>query len=120
LLAALEKFGAAVPNLVVEIPEGLEELVPAYLSARQQDLADFRLHAEAGKFDQIRFLAHNMKGTGTSYGFPRITEIGAAMESSAEAADQAAVSVQIADLANYLARVSPIAETSDRRRLEGS
>ena len=56
-------------------------------------------------FERIAFLAHNMKGTGTPYGFPDLTRLGALLEQSARQSDAAALSLQLTDLGDYLGRV---------------
>jgi hypothetical protein len=84
------------------VVEGLEALRPEYLCDRRRDCETLYLLVAAREFKRIRVLAHNMKGTGRSYGFDRITELGLAMETSADAADVAALTGQIADLWGYL------------------
>ena len=59
----------------------------------------------ASDFDQISSRGHNMKGTGRSYGFPDLTEIGAALERSAQHRDKDAIDKQLMRLANYLESV---------------
>ena len=60
---------------------------------------------ESRQFDEIHSLAHNMNGTGRSYGFHRLTELGFGMKISADAADIEALRGQVADLEEYLGRV---------------
>jgi CheY-like chemotaxis protein len=105
LLRALAEYGPGEPDPIIQIPEGLEGLVSGYLSSRNQDLKDLSLYALAGEFGRVRSIAHNIKGTGTSYGFPGLTELGAAIVESAEAADTKAMTIEIANLAKYLAKI---------------
>ena len=91
--------------LVVEMPEGFEATCPDYLCARKRDCETIAQLIEAREFERIRVLAHNMKGTGRSYGFDALTELGLAMETSAKAADLIALTSQLADLREYLSRV---------------
>jgi hypothetical protein len=46
-----------------------------------------------------------MKGTGRSYGFPDLTEIGASLERSAKHRDKDAIDKQLLRLSNYLESV---------------
>jgi len=62
----------------------------------------------AHDFEQIRTLAHNLKGTGASYGFERLTELGAALETSAKQGDALEVQRQLERLQQYLGRVSVV------------
>lgn len=91
---------------VVEIPAELKELCPEYLCARRRDCETLWQLIASREFDRIRVLAHNMKGTGRSYGLNRVTEIGLAMEISTDAADVAALTAQVADLQMYLKHVT--------------
>jgi hypothetical protein len=53
-------------------------------------------------FAGIRNIGHNLKGTGTPYGFPRLTEIGRAMQDSSDAADTESLRDSIGDLEGVL------------------
>lgn len=46
-----------------------------------------------------------MKGTGNGFGFPRLTELGAAMEVSAKESDAEAIAGSLSSLRNYLERL---------------
>jgi hypothetical protein len=46
-----------------------------------------------------------MKGTGTSYGFPTLTKMGALLEQSAKQMDACAINLQLTELGDYLGRV---------------
>jgi len=59
----------------------------------------------ASDFGRLRILGHNMKGTGTSYGFPDLTRIGDLLERSAVQADGETLHANLSELANYLSRV---------------
>jgi signal transduction histidine kinase/CheY-like chemotaxis protein/HPt (histidine-containing phosphotransfer) domain-containing protein len=91
--------------IVVEAPEGLERLAPKYLTARREELGELLALLEAADFPGLRKVAHNLRGTGTSYGFPDLTDIGREMEKSAEAADPGSVYQQLTRLSRYLDRV---------------
>jgi hypothetical protein len=50
-------------------------------------------------------LAHDIKGTGVSYGFPALTRTGAALELSAKEQDAGVLNIQLTELTDYLGRV---------------
>jgi hypothetical protein len=50
-------------------------------------------------------IAHNMKGTGSSYGFARLTELSGALEQSARANDHDASERHLTSVRDYLGRV---------------
>ncbi len=90
------------PLVRIEIPEGFEDLSPRYLASRQQELPLLRELLDRSDFDTLRRLSHNMKGTGTSYGFPDISRLGAALEQAAKAGNAGDSSQYITNLATYV------------------
>jgi CheY-like chemotaxis protein len=90
----------------IEVDEGLAELVPAYLEARRQEVPRMLDLLERRDLAGIRALVHNMKGTGTSYGFPKLTKLGAAMQAAVDNMEIDSVSRLIGDLGAYLEKIS--------------
>jgi len=86
--------------------EALSDLVlarrPAFLSNRSQDLEKIRAALNTGDFAVIQKIAHNCKGIGKGYGFPRISEIGAWLEKAAKAQDGQEIAVAVGDFESYL------------------
>jgi len=120
LLSAIEAYGpigtlADTPKtessqpIRIEMPSGLEEIVPGYLAARREELPEMMKLLAACDFGRLKVLAHNMKGTGTSYGFPELTRMGAALERFAKQTDGEALGTQLTELTGYLGRVELIA-----------
>ena len=93
-------------SVFIDIPEGLEELAPRYLGARRQELDVLEAAVQRADFEQLRTLAHNMKGSGTSYGFPEVTRIGKAMEQASKECDVARLSKQLLELSTYVEAAS--------------
>lgn len=69
----------------------IQRLVPGYITARRADLK--RLSNALARNDFA-----NLKGTGSSYGFPRITAAGARMESAARDADPERIRESLAEI----------------------
>ena len=113
LLSAIEEYGQRqlLPLegedcwLRVEVPAGLEDLAPGYLAARRREVPRMLELLAASDFDCLHTLAHNMKGTGTSYGFVECTRLGGELEQSAERSDKTSIGLQLAELARYLSKV---------------
>jgi HPt (histidine-containing phosphotransfer) domain-containing protein len=61
-------------------------------------------------FERLSTLAHDLKGTGESFGFSDLTRLGAAIELSAVESDPEAVGKQLTELENYLKRVRLVAK----------
>jgi len=103
LLEAVAKYASA--PIEVQVEEDMADVVPAYLEKRRAEVAVYRRALEAGDFDTIKHLAHKMKGTGTGYGFPRLTELGAALETSALQKDAEGVGKPLHEFARFVDKV---------------
>ena len=106
LLQALAKYnsGRNAPPLTIKVAveEGMEEVVPGYLAKRKADIPLYAAALEKGDMDAIRRLGHRMKGTGTGYGFPALTELGGILEKAAQRADAEEVGRAIQQCQSYL------------------
>jgi HPt (histidine-containing phosphotransfer) domain-containing protein len=92
-------------TITIEIPTGLEEIVPAYLASCLEELQQMTESLAVSDFNRLVTLGHNLKGSGGSYGFPGLTRIGAALEDSAKRRDPVTISTQLSQLKDYLGRV---------------
>jgi signal transduction histidine kinase/CheY-like chemotaxis protein len=103
-LAALG--GSATPAPIrIQVEEGMEDIVPGYLEKRRAEIKVYRASLARGDFDTIGKLAHKMKGTGSGYGFPRLTELGEVLEKAAIQSDAFAAREKLEELTLYLERV---------------
>ncbi len=92
-------------DILVKPIEAIAALVPGFLQNRRQDVATLLEALARNDFGAVGRLGHSMRGAGSSYGFPGITEIGAGLEDAAGTADGAASRKWIGELADYLGRV---------------
>jgi HPt (histidine-containing phosphotransfer) domain-containing protein len=92
-----------------EIP-GLAELRAEYLDHHRAESSRLEQALKKGNFELLRKAGHNLKGTGTSYGFAELTEIGRALETAAKENDAAVVDVSLKRILSYLAVVRPSPE----------
>ena len=60
-------------------------LLVRYLMSLREQRAELRGACEAGDGEAVRQLAHKLRGTGGSYGFPAITAAAAAVEEALRA-----------------------------------
>jgi PAS domain S-box-containing protein len=95
--------------IVIEMPIGLEKIVPGYLAARREELPVMIELLAACDFKRLAVMGHNLKGTGASYGFSDLTRIGTALQHSAEQTDPGALSTQLTELNDYLGQVELVA-----------
>lgn len=92
----------------IEIQPRLEQITPRYLAARQEEVPELIALLAASHFERLARLAHNIKGTGSSYGFVDLSRIGAALEVAAKRRDPCDAGAQLAELNDYLAHVQVI------------
>jgi HPt (histidine-containing phosphotransfer) domain-containing protein len=86
----------------VTLDSDMEPLIPDFLAHRRNDVDAIRGNLEQEDFEPIRIAGHSMKGTGASYGFDQITDIGAAIETAARNSDAQAIATEVDRLAHYL------------------
>ncbi|MDQ2773509.1 MAG: response regulator [Acidobacteriota bacterium] len=92
---------------LASLPAEIQARVPLYLAGRKQEIALIRSLLDGGLWEQIQRLAHNIKGSGSGYGFPKITCIGRELERAAKSQDAERVSAQLASLESVLNRAEP-------------
>jgi HPt (histidine-containing phosphotransfer) domain-containing protein len=120
LLTAIEKYrrqltpeetaqSGSLEPIRIEMPQGLEDIVPGYLANRRNEVSEMIEILAASDFERLSVLGHNLKGTARSYGFPDLAPMGSALEQSASFRDSEALHTQIADLCRYLDQVELIA-----------
>jgi HPt (histidine-containing phosphotransfer) domain-containing protein len=94
----------------VTVAKDLEDLIPTFMNNRRKELDALRVAVAASDFEQLRQLGHRMKGVGNSYGFALVSTIGKMVEDGARSGDRAALEAQIAQYAEYLAKVEIVYE----------
>jgi signal transduction histidine kinase/HPt (histidine-containing phosphotransfer) domain-containing protein len=122
LLSAIEKYRAklelaeitqskSLDFVRIEMPAGLEDIVPKYLARRRKEVPEMIALLAASDFGSLAKLSHDLKGTGKSYGFPELTRLGAALEESAKQTDCGTLRAQLTEYGNYLEQVQLVART---------
>ncbi|MCB1145606.1 MAG: Hpt domain-containing protein [Leptospiraceae bacterium] len=92
----------------VTVDNDLADLIPGYLENRRKDIEKINLLIAGGNIEEIKVLAHRMKGSGGGYGFDQITEIGKNMENAAKNSDISLIIEQVKELQNYLDNINVI------------
>ena len=95
----------AAEESLVKIDRDLEDLIPEYLKSIRQNIKKIRDFLENGNFDNIRILAHNMKGSGGGYGFNLISEIGLSIENASNLKNDTLIRNNLDQLESYLDNV---------------
>ncbi len=108
LLKAIAKHARGRPEAGYEVKvdgpgrEGLSAIVPKFLANVRRNHSIITSALARGDFSTVRTLGHNMKGTGSSFGLPQISEIGEMLEQAAKAQDADAVRLATARLLEFL------------------
>lgn len=89
----------------IDVDAVIRPLLPNYIRRRTVDIELIDAFLSAGDFSEIRRLAHNMRGSGTAYGFPMITELGGRMEEAAVAFDRNTIQESNRQLEKLVARL---------------
>ncbi len=85
-----------------EVSDDVLPLVPKYLASKPGQIEAARDSLSRNDFDPIRRFGHNLKGTGTGYGFPRIEALGREIEQAAQVADAGRIAGQLEALLNFV------------------
>lgn len=88
--------------MFIDVPEGFEDIVLPYLEKRREEVSTLRTLLAAGEFTAIQRICHNLKGTGSSYGFAKLTALGADMEEAAKSLNEPRLSQGLSELVQYL------------------
>ena len=108
LLEAIARHAQARPEapsgtmVDVVVDEELSAIVPKYMNNIRRNPAAVAAALARGDFDAIRSLGHNMKGTGSSFGLPQISEIGGELERAAKEQNADAVRTVTDQLVHFL------------------
>ena len=95
----------AIEGEIVSVDDDIIDLIPDYLEGSIALAEDALRAAQQRNLDEVRAIAHKIKGSGSSYGFPRISELGSDLHAAAvgEEAELAAEAGE--ELIQYLANV---------------
>ena len=94
----------------VRPPEGIEEAIPLFLDITRQDLQSLYDALGTQDYSKIRFIGHDLKGSGGGYGFDEISNLGKFIEEAAKRSDGEEIGKHVSALADYLNRVEVVFE----------
>jgi HPt (histidine-containing phosphotransfer) domain-containing protein len=81
------------------------ELVEFFVGQMPERVRQLRESFDSGAIDELRTLAHQLKGAGGSYGFPQISESALHLERQSETADLDEIRRGLDDLVDLCNRV---------------
>jgi histidine phosphotransfer protein HptB len=101
-------------RVVVEVDEGLSDLIPGFLTHKRADIAAIVAAIARGDYAKIAAIAHRIKGEGGSYGFDTMTELARSLEVAAARSDNIAATTLARQLLSYIDHVEIVFQpTSD-------
>lgn len=86
----------------------LEPIMGRYLELRLEELVQTEEAIASGDDKAVRMLGHRLKGSGTSYGFARLTELGAKLESAGKEGDMNKAASLVSKVRAYLENVEVV------------
>jgi len=92
-------------KIIVTIDKDLEDLIPGFLSNRNKEIALLQRAHAADDFPTMQSIGHSLKGVGGGYGFDRMSELGAEIETAAKCRMIDHLKELIESYSDYLARV---------------
>jgi HPt (histidine-containing phosphotransfer) domain-containing protein len=85
----------------MEIPQ---ELRMAYLDRRKRDLEQCKRSLSGDGFQEIERLGHKLKGSGATFGHPRLSELGELIEIAAKEQDRSKIAAHLKELSIWLTK----------------
>jgi len=97
-------------TILVRAEPKFADRIPAYLQNCRQNGVAMLDALDRVDFETVKFLGHQMRGSGGAFGFQAITDIGAELQQAAESADADASRKWVGELSNYLDRVETVSD----------
>lgn len=92
----------------VTVDADLEPIMGRYFEIQVRELAAMEQAIALGDGETTRQLGHKLKGTGTSYGFARLTELGAAIEVAGQSGELEQAKKLVFQVRSYLENVDVV------------
>jgi CheY-like chemotaxis protein len=118
LLQAIKEHSLAALASSIDVSRGIDPIllraipkfadrIPAYLQNCRHNVTVMLDALDRVDFETVSSLGHQMRGSGGSYGFPAITDIGAALQEAGESADANVSRRCLGELSSYLDGIAP-------------
>lgn len=92
-------------KIIISVDPDLADLVPGYFENRKLELQSLKHFFEQQKWMEIQMIGHKLKGNAASYGFEKLTDLGASLEESAKIKNQELTQQLILQIETYLTSV---------------
>jgi HPt (histidine-containing phosphotransfer) domain-containing protein len=86
--------------------EDFQELIEMFVGSMSEKIVQINEALSTGNHDRLKTYAHQLKGSGAGYGYPRLSEIAAELECCCKGHLIEEIPYATATLLNYMKRVS--------------
>ena len=93
-------------KIIIYADEDLKDLIPGYLENTMKGINLIKEHVDNKQFQLIKKTAHQLKGSGRSYGFDFITEYGESIEKAALNEEGDKIIKLVKDFISYSEQIS--------------
>lgn len=97
-------------KVVIKADPELADIIPGYLEHRRKDIGIIKEALSSADYEAIRVAGHQMRGSGSGYGFDAITEIGRLLEEGAKGSDRGQIATALERLVEYISLVEVVYE----------
>lgn len=88
-----------------QIPQELKGLIPGYLTRRDQDIETLKSYIKTKDFAGVKWLAHKLKGNGSSFGFDKISQIGTQLTEASDSKNIQDIERLVSTLENEIVQI---------------
>ncbi|MEO0293076.1 MAG: Hpt domain-containing protein [candidate division WOR-3 bacterium] len=97
-------------KIKVYVPEYAMKLIPNFIENRERDIKTIESSLEKEDFKTIERIGHSIKGSGATYGFEKLSEVGGVIEESARNKDIVKIKNSLEEMKNYLDNVEFVSD----------
>ncbi len=95
-------------KIIVHVDEAFKEFVPRFFEVTSEDIQTMGKALNDGDFETLQRLGHGMKGSGVSFGFDTMTDLGRSIEEAAKARNGDETRNHLANLIDYIEKVEVV------------
>ncbi|MCF8144902.1 MAG: Hpt domain-containing protein [Deltaproteobacteria bacterium] len=100
-------------RIVVHADPDLADDIPWYMGQVREYIEAIGAALEKDDFETIRDAGHRMKGSGETFGFDAVSEIGKSIEMAAKELNTGDIKNQVQNLSEYIDRVEVVYEEAE-------
>ena len=102
--------GGGGDEIYVHLDATIEDMIPDFLEHRRENIRSILDALEAGDYEGVEQIGHDMEGTGGAFGFKGMAQIGRSLKEAALESEAGEVRRLAEELASYLERIRIVYE----------